>query len=101
MLLDYVCSPCANAEPFEAIAARLPAVFDDGVIGLGPDGLTHDDPYCGTIAPLGSYEARHGEPCSKCEARKAAAGGTAAAGEGSHPRGQESAPGRLGEDGIK
>jgi hypothetical protein len=41
-------------------------------IGLGHDGLTHTDPYCATIAPWGSYEARAGEICGACEARRVA-----------------------------
>lgn len=48
------------------------SVFDDGNVGLGADGLLHDDPACATLAPLGSFEARWGEPCSLCLDRKGA-----------------------------
>lgn len=49
------------------------SVFDDEPLGLGADGDVHSDPYCATIAPLGSPEARHGEVCERCAQRQAAA----------------------------
>ena len=46
-------------------------VFDDGpTLGVGSDGNTHSDPFCAMIAPLGSHEARYGEFCDLCEARR-------------------------------
>lgn len=46
------------------------SVFDDGPpIGMGHDGKVHSDPYCAAIAPLFSYEERHGELCDKCQER--------------------------------
>lgn len=51
----------------QAQAADELAVFNDGpALGVGHDGNTHSDPYCAMIAPLGSYEAQHGEPCGMC-----------------------------------
>lgn len=46
-------------------------VFNDSpTVGLGPDGLAHDDPYCAAIAPLGTPEARRGELCNLCVQRQ-------------------------------
>lgn len=63
------CSPCFMGH--ECAGSTFPADPELDKLGVGRDGQLHDDPYCGNIAPLGTYEARHGEPCGMCMERGA------------------------------
>ena len=51
-------------------AARAEVFNDRPPLGLGADGRTHSDPYCATLAPMGSPESRWGEICDMCAKRQ-------------------------------